>query len=569
MSYYLEDSVTNVDILTNIGFKTLVEGNTTEQQILGISYLERTLLKNATPRPYSINEPKGKLLTAWIGRWYHQQKNFKKAKKFIDLSASSRLIGDDVLIQKATLRYALAAHADTSDEASAFLRECRNLIQNLLTKDLDLRNIIHPDNDDYVYCLLSSFYLETLYEEDWRRSAYDYYRLAVKAWPALKYTNVKNEQKGSILKIGIVSAFLYDANSVIRDFGETLARLPKDKFALNLVYLNESNIPISSFCGKWESIADIIEIKKETLPLVEGVPKWLSYTRDKIASMKLDIIFYPDLTMSTMTHRLAMSRLAPIQVTSHGHPVTSGIPTIDYYVSWKAAEIDTASQHYTEKLVLLPSNNIHQYYNPVFKEGISRITKQRVNDSSRKILFPTISGKRWYVCMQKPFKLHPCFGNMLQKVLDKDDEGIIILHGGAERNWGLDMSRVYYLNSLPHHELLALYREADVVLDSYYAGGCTTTREAFEMGAVVVTLPAKYLGGRWTKAYYDILGVSDAIAKDEDDYAKLAVSIACNPSLKASISSKISENIHKMWRSEEAVNNWTEVFLQLSQKKLK
>ena len=34
-----------------------------------------------------------------------------------------------------------------------------------------------------------------------------YYRLAVKAWPSLKYTNVKKEQRGSILKIGIVSAF--------------------------------------------------------------------------------------------------------------------------------------------------------------------------------------------------------------------------------------------------------------------------------------------------------------------------------------------------------------------------
>ena len=568
MSYYLDDSVTNVDILTNIGFKILLEGRTTEQQKLGISYLERTLAKNATPGPYSIDDPKGKLLTAWIGRWYQQQKNFKKAKQFIDLSASSRLSGDDVLIQRATLRYALAAHANTSEEASFFLRESRNLIQNLLTKNLDLRNVIHPDNDDYVYCLLTSFYLETLYEEDWRRSTYEYYRLAVKAWPSLKYTNVKKEQRGSILKIGIVSAFLYDGNSVIRDFGETLARLPKDKFALNLVYLNERNVHISPFCEKWESTVNILEIKKETLPLVEDVPKWLSYTRDKIVSMKLDIIFYPDLTMSTMTHRLAMSRLAPIQVTSHGHPVTSGIPTIDYYVSWEAAEIDTASEHYIEKLVLLPSNNIHQYYNPVFKGGISTITKQRVNNSSRDILFPNISGKRWYVCMQKPFKLHPCFGNMLQNVLEKDDEGIIILHGGAERDWGLDMSRVYYLNELPHHELLALYREADVVLDSYYAGGCTTTREAFEMGAVVVTLPAKYLGGRWTKAYYDILGVSDAIAKDKDDYAKLAVSIACNPSLKASISSKISENIHKMWRSEEAVNNWTEIFLQLSQKNI-
>ena len=58
---------------------------------------------------------------------------------------------------------------------------------------------------------------------------------------------------------------------------------------------------------------------------------------------------------------------------------------------------------------------------------------------------------------EKPFKLHPCFGNMLQNVLEKDDEGIIILHGGAERNWGLDMSRVYYLNELP--ELFVIERQ--------------------------------------------------------------------------------------------------------------
>jgi hypothetical protein len=59
MSYYLDDSVTNVDILTNIGFKIILESKTTEQQKLGISYLERTLAESAIPRPYSIHEPKG------------------------------------------------------------------------------------------------------------------------------------------------------------------------------------------------------------------------------------------------------------------------------------------------------------------------------------------------------------------------------------------------------------------------------------------------------------------------------------------------------------------------------
>ena len=71
----------------------------------------------------------------------------------------------------------------------------------------------------------------------------------------------------------------------------------------------------------------------------------------------------------------------------------------------KLREIDTASEHYIEKLVLLPSNNIHQYYNPVFKGGISTITKQTVNNSSRDILFPDISGKRWYVCITKAIQI--------------------------------------------------------------------------------------------------------------------------------------------------------------------
>ena len=43
--------------------------------------------------------------------------------------------------------------------------------------------------------------------------------------------------------------------------------------------------------------------------------------------------------MSSWAHRLAMSKLARVQAVSHGHPVTSGMPTVDYYVSWQAAEL--------------------------------------------------------------------------------------------------------------------------------------------------------------------------------------------------------------------------------------
>lgn len=65
------------------------------------------------------------------------------------------------------------------------------------------------------------------------------------------------------------------------------------------------------------------------------------------------MLLYLDLTMSMMAHRVAMSRLARVQAVSHGHPTTSGIDrsVMNYYISWGAAELPDAQQHYTEQLV--------------------------------------------------------------------------------------------------------------------------------------------------------------------------------------------------------------------------
>ena len=560
----LDASVTSREQLAQAGIRLL--GNPNEaQQRKGISYFERALADWATPRPYSMDEAQGRMLAMWTGRWFHEKGEYEDARRFIDLAATSRLPGDCAALQKATLRNALAAHSSTKEASEAWLKDGRALTQSLLRRDsLELRGVQDPANDPYVYCLLSSFYLETLYEADWKEAAKDHYELAVKAWPQLKYTSIKKAPPGKILRVGVVSAFLHVSNSVMRDFGGTLARLPSEKFALYLIYLSEQGLPVSPACSKWAATVHVEEVYNEKA-LVDGVPTWLATTRNKIVAMELDLILYLDLTMSTMAHRLAMSRLAPVQVTSHGHPVTSGIQTIDYYVSWAAAEVESAADHYTEELVLLPSSDMHQYHDPVLKDGMSTVTHHKVPNGSREALFPSITGKRWYVCMQKPFKLHARFGDMLQKVLDADPEGVVILHAGADRDWDLG-DRVVFLDPLPHHELLALYREADVVLDSYYAGGCTTTREAFEMGAVVVTLPAKYLGGRWTLAFYDILGIKEAIATDEDDYARLAALIGRDGDLRASIKARIAANIHKMWRSDAAVDHWTDVLLRLVQR---
>ena len=57
--------------------------------------------------------------------------------------------------------------------------------------------------------------------------------------------------------------------------------------------------------------------------------------------------------MDGFTYFLAYSRLAPVQAVTHGHPCTTGIPTIDYFVSFKSYEPEENQKFYTEKLVRL------------------------------------------------------------------------------------------------------------------------------------------------------------------------------------------------------------------------
>ena len=122
---------------------------------------------------------------------------------------------------------------------------------------------------------------------------------------------------------------------------------------------------------------------------------------------------------------------------------------------------------------------------------------------------------------------------------------------------GVDLTRVHLIPVQPHHRLMALYTLAEVTLDSYPASGCTTTREALEVGALVVTLPAKYLGSRWSLAYYSIMGLTtELVAKDHEDYVRLAVSLAGDRQKREALQAKVKASVHKIFRQDAAVSAW-------------
>lgn len=92
----------------------------------------------------------------------------------------------------------------------------------------------------------------------------------------------------------------------------------------------------------------------------------------------------------------------------------------------------------------------------------------------------------------------------------------------------------------------------------------TTTRDAFDAGALVVTLPAKYLGSRWSTAYYNIIGVTDLVAQNKSHYVDLAVHFARNIKARRKLQDRVQKNLHKMYHQDKAVESWTNALLDIS-----
>lgn len=70
-------------------------------------------------------------------------------------------------------------------------------------------------------------------------------------------------------------------------------------------------------------------VADEVVPL----PQDLVSCRERIQAWSLDVLVYPEIGMDPVAFFLAFARLAPVQAVWWGHPDTTGIPTIDYFIS--------------------------------------------------------------------------------------------------------------------------------------------------------------------------------------------------------------------------------------------
>ena len=143
------------------------------------------------------------------------------------------------------------------------------------------------------------------------------------------------------LRIGFVSSFFRES-TVGRYFGSWVTGLDRSRFEVVVYHLyNRSD--------------RVAKAMRANVDLFRDCPRWAPAMVEKaIRADAPDILVYPELGMDAATFVVAALRLAPLQVAGWGHPVTTGLPSIDVFLSSAAMEPAGAESQYSEQLLRLP-----------------------------------------------------------------------------------------------------------------------------------------------------------------------------------------------------------------------
>ncbi len=340
--------------------------------------------------------------------------------------------------------------------------------------------------------------------------------LLSKAAPELSYTarhcEVPGRRRGKI-RVGFLSAFFFN-HSIAATSRGLIRELSREEFEVFVLRITPS---------KSDAVTELI---RATADHWLDIDPALKLAQAQIAALELDVLFYQDIGMEPMSYQLAFARLAPVQCVSFGHPDTTGIPAIDYFVSSDLYEPLEASAHYTETLFLLEDvATLAYYYRPPAPPPADRAA------------FGLQAEDHVYLCPQTLFKLHPEFDALLGGILRRDPEGIVVLIRGQFEEYtdrlqqrfsctlSDVLSRVLFLDRMPFARYMQLLAAADVCLDTLHFNGMNSSLEAFSVGTPIVTLPGRLQRGRHTQAMYRKMGILECIARDPADYIDIAVQL--------------------------------------------
>lgn len=374
--------------------------------------------------------------------------------------------------------------------------------------------------------------------------------------------NDKTNNSSKKIKVCFISDSLTCESSVIRDRMGIILNLDKEIFDIYYAGTVESNNIIFKVSSQFKKSMEGKYIKLDS--------KSLNGARKILQSYNFNIIIYPDIGMKSFQTYLSYSRIAPIQINTWGHSDTSGIDTIDYYISSKYFELnyEEAKNHYSEKLVLLDSLSTY-YYEPV-KLFCGEVFKFKTREELK---IP--QDEHIYWCMQTFYKIDDefekkVFGEIIKR--DKKAKIFLISHQPfcsshlkrIIKNIGEEnQDKIVFFPALIKEDFYNFIKVSDVLLDPYPFGGCNSSIEGITFDKPVITRPSDFINGRFTYGFYKKMGIDDCIVNNYEDYVELALKLTENKEYYKEISNKINKCKHMIFEEKKSIDDWSNILQKL------
>jgi predicted O-linked N-acetylglucosamine transferase (SPINDLY family) len=283
----------------------------------------------------------------------------------------------------------------------------------------------------------------------------------------------------------------------------------------------------------------------------EQGPKAYRQWVDAIVAKKPDVLLYPELGMDGLTARLASLRLAPVQVVAWGHPETSGLPTIDYYLSAEDFEPAGAQDNYAEQLVSLPHLGCCYAARPV-TGLVPDLTALGIDGSVPLLVCPGVpykySPRHDGVLAEIARRLGRCqfvfFTYRVKELTEKLRQRLAAAFAAA----GLDFADYgVFVPWQPPAAFYGLMQRADVYLDTIGFSGFNSAMQALECGLPVVTREGGFMRGRFAGGILRRLGLPEMVADSDDAYADLAARLARDTAYSGEIRTRIESSRHALY----------------------
>ena len=390
----------------------------------------------------------------------------------------------------------------------------------------------HPDADGARVVGAPPFYLP--YQEENNCSLLsEYGRLCARLmqqWPDGRRLPPVRPATGDQARVGIVSAHVGDHsvwNAIVKGW---LVHLDPERFDLCVFHLGSKQDQETAFA---RARASHFDQGRKTLY------QWAA----AILEQRPDVLIYPEVGMDALTARLASQRLAPVQVATWGHPETTGLPTIDHYLSAEGLEPPGAQANYTERLVLLPG--LGCCYAPLAVAGEEPDLAGLGIDPAT----PTL------VCAGKPFKYAPQHDRVLAEIAHRlgpcqfifFTHPIVALTEKLRQRLRTAFARAQvdfdqhcvFIPWQPRPAFYGLLTRADVYLDTIGFSGFNTAMQAVQCGLPIVAREGRFMRGRFASGILKRMGLAELVAGSEEDYVALAVKLVQDAGYRQSVRTRL------------------------------